>query len=57
VTRNTKLYQEVYSEMPKMPTEQSITYEKSGRTSFIGDTPNIMAENQYRHCQTITKIK
>ena len=37
--------------------KQSATYEKSRRTSFIGDISSTMAGNQHQHYWTIIKIK
>lgn len=57
VAKNMKLYQEVYSEMLKMPTKQSTAHEESRRTSPTENTSRTMVGNQYQHYWTTIKIK
>ena len=45
VAKNMKLYQEVYSEMLKMPTKQSTAHEESKRTLPIRNTSRTIAGN------------
>jgi len=44
-TTSSQEYQEVYSEMLKMPTKQSTAHEESRRTSPIRNTSRIIAGN------------
>ena len=57
VARNQEWYQEVYSKIYQMPTEQSTVHEKSRRTPSIGNTRRTLVRNQHQHYRTFTKVK